>query len=538
VNDELTRRTALGGIACAGAGLHPAAAQIRQDLTTNASVPVNFFVGPTIGAAVAAAETAVAKGTYFKAVGRADNTVEWRLRTAAGSQLLYTEVTGAALASDHGFTLIRGKRSEPGTFARTAAQMEAAGIMDRQVSIMHWINPDFDEAIRNKTLNEDISGMIQRGLDNGARSFPAGHYYCTSGLKVPHWAHLIGEGYQPGAPPSDPAVNLKFNLRNGSAFSCGHNPTFENLFFTNVAGSFDDDEDLLTGTSAACISLLDNVALIRTSFALWATAVSLGPSTYYAKADMVEFNRCFNGYEVNGSAPYDIHIDKPISRKTRTFFAGDEFYPARNIKIYGGSIEGFSRVAMNFLDLSAFGTYFETTAPHDSCVAIEPNTNEASVSLYGNLIFMNFISRFVNMSNCAGAMLTGSGNVFDGTGRRAGVCYSLPASGSVSLAGDRFGARLSDDLKYVDPIVTATKFNGITFPELPSTNKQSAYGGRTLIGSQGFVGVGLAAEPASKVTGVTVMADGNSWDPLRRTGGGPYWVVWQGDRWTDMSGRT
>lgn len=536
MKDDLTRRTAIGGLAGVGVASLAVAAQLGRDRTAEATSAGNIFVGATVGSALAAAEAVVAKGTYFKAVGRTDNAVEWRLRTAAGSQLLYSEITGAALASDRGFTLIRGKRGEPGTFARTAAQMEAAGITDRQISVMHWIDPDFDSAIRDKTLGEDISGMIQRGLDHGARSFPAGHYYCTSGLKIPHWAHLIGEGYQPGAPPSDSAVNLKFKLADGVALACGYNPTFENLFFTNVAGTFDDDQDLLTGTSAACISLLDNVTLVRTSFALWATAVLLGPSTYYAKTDMVEFNRCFNGYKVNGSAPYDIHIDKPISRKTRTFFAGAADYPARNIKIYGGSIEGFSKVAENFLDLSVFGAYFETTAPHDGCVAIRPGASGASIALYGNLVFMNFMSRFVDMSNHTRAMLTGSGNIFDGIGRRAGICYSLPASGSVSLAGDRFGAGHPDDLLYVNSIGAASAFNGITFPELPTTNRLAAYSGRTLVGTRGFVGVALTAEPASKVVGVTVMADGAHWNPLRRTAGRPYWVIWQGDRWADVSG--
>ena len=434
--------------------------------------------------------------------------------------------TASALASAIGSKMVGFEQTFVGAVRRTVSER-----LGETVSVK-----DFG-AVGDGTTND--RGAIQAAFDSGARKviFPRGIYKVTGGgLTVPNWLHLAGEGYGPTAVPGDSGVCVQFNLTSGVALDCGFNPTFDNIYFTNVGGTYNERTATLSGTTASCIDLTDNVTMNYCSFAGWETCVMFGPSTYYVKTFGIEFNRCTNGYRTNGAAPYNIDIYAPISRLTTIFFAGQAAYPARNIKVHGGSIEGYTTVALGFLDASFFGTYFETISQRVGAIALAPEVNGASITLVGCLIYMNYTARFANMSEIANAMLTSVGNQYDGKGAAGAICLYLPASGSVSLSGDRFGTEHSNGTLYIDSIVSAARFNGIMFPALPAKNAQASYSGMALIGERGFVAIGLTTAPIAKTTGMTVMADGDSWDPLSRSAGRPYWVIWQGDRWHAVSG--
>lgn len=392
-------------------------------------------------------------------------------------------------------------------------------------------------AVGDGVTNDRIA--IQAAFNSGAKKvvFPNGTYSVTGGgLTVPNWLHVAGEGYGPTAVPGDSGTLIQFNLTSGIALDCGFNPTFDNIYFTNVGGTYNDVTATLSGTTASCIDLTDNVTMNYCSFAGWNDCIRFGPSTFYVKTFGVEFNRCTNGYRTNGASPYNVDIYSPISRLTKNFFAGQSVYPARNIKVHGGSIEGYSTVAFGFLDASFFGTYFETISQRAGAIALDPEVNGSSVTLVGCLIYMNYTSRFANMTGKTNVMLTSVGNQYDGVAPSGAVCLYMPTSGSVHLAGDRFGTGHPNDATYVDSIPAAAVFNGVTFPLLPAGNSQAAYSGMTLVGNRGFISFGLSAEPTAKTTGMTVMADGDSWDPLTVAAGRPYWVLWQGDRWRALSG--
>lgn len=89
------------------------------------------------------------------------------------------------LADTSGFTLIMHKRAESGSFARTAAQREAAGMNGPGLSVLEFSSPAFDEALRAETLtNADVSFSDAFNLafaaslsaGNGMVDAPAGHY--------------------------------------------------------------------------------------------------------------------------------------------------------------------------------------------------------------------------------------------------------------------------------------------------------------------------------------------------------------------------
>lgn len=428
--------------------------------------------------------------------------------------------------------------TQEGLYVKATAVAATSGAWVRQFD-----GPVFAEwfGAKGDSGDTDNTSAIQAAFNNNrghvAFSGNAGRrYICLGGVAVPDWLHVSGMAYNPGRVPTDMPVTIQFNLASGTALALGHTPLFENISFVNGSGSYNDTTAELSGTTAACMSLTDNVTVNRCSFSLWYQVFVLGASTYYVKTDSVEFNRCTIGYVVGSAAPYDIDIRSPISRSTKNFFLGNSSQLARNIKIFGGSIEGYSVIANNFLDLSIFGTYFESISQRAGAIPIDPGSNGSSVSLFGCLVYLDYTARFVNMSGLANCGLTGSGNIFDGVGPSAGTIYYLPTSGSVSLSGDRFGLGHPNNLLYVDSLANAFKFDGIVMPQLPSGNTQAGYSGRSLISNRGLVMPQLTAAPSSPISGMTVMADGATWDPLSRSAGRPYWVIWQGDRWFSLSG--
>lgn len=103
----------------------------------------------------------------------------------AGGGVYVSSGTGADaglrtdLAANTGFTLIKHKRPEAGTYARTAAQMDRIGALDSiGLSLMHWLPSDLDEAILAASNGTMLDTYIQSAFDNcpaeAALVFPPG----------------------------------------------------------------------------------------------------------------------------------------------------------------------------------------------------------------------------------------------------------------------------------------------------------------------------------------------------------------------------
>lgn len=383
----------------------------------------------------------------------------------------------------------------------------------------------------------DDTAAIQAALNSGATKItvPKGTYI-TGPLTIPNWVHLVGETYPIGIGGGSGPVTFKFFLTSGVALTCGNNPVIQNIAFQNAGGTWTESTLTLSGTSAICIKTVDNITIEQCSFSLWYECVNLSGSPYYVKTSKLWFNRCTYGYRATTATPYNLHIDAPHSSLTDIFISGTSAtYLPRNIKVFGGSIEGYSCVAQYFTDISFFGTYFETQAPRVGVFAIQASTAGQSVALFGCCIYMNQTSRFVNMSGLTGVSLTSNGNVFDGVAPSTSYCFLLPNSGSVFLAGDRFGTGHPSTATYVDSIAAAARFT-IVHPPMPAGNSHASYGGRVYTGQAGLYMSTLSAEPTTKISGMMVCADGSAWDPLTRAAGRPYWTVWQGDRWRAVDG--
>ncbi|QDK34538.1 hypothetical protein [Sphingomonas sp. IC081] len=96
VQGGATRQASFGGAVATLAQPFVVQAQAASDQAADLVRAENTFVDVSL----AAAEAAVADGTYFKLVDSAAGTAEIRLRNADGSALVYTEITRSALASN------------------------------------------------------------------------------------------------------------------------------------------------------------------------------------------------------------------------------------------------------------------------------------------------------------------------------------------------------------------------------------------------------------------------------------------------------
>lgn len=391
--------------------------------------------------------------------------------------------------------------------------------------------------VRGDGVTNDTT-QFQRCLNSGEpRIFVPKGIYILNPLIFPDWIVVEGVGYQPSVGGGVRTSELRFSITSGeAAVTCGLNPTIRNLFFINVGGSYDELTKTLSGTAAAAIKLNENAVIEECGFWLWYDIIKTGASTFYLKTSKIHFNRCTFGYTSEGTSPYDMHIEAPHSVLTSVFIRGVGDNTPRNVKVFGGSIEGYSTVATRFLDIAFFGTYFESEPERTVSAAIDPQLDESTVSLFGCTIFMNRTARFVNMSGLNRVGLTSSGNTFAGSAPVGAVCFYLPVSGTISLSGDKIESSIMDNTQYIDSIPQGLKLGGIQMPILQSGNSQAAYSGISLTGERGSVGCTLSAEPVNKVSGQMILADGSSWDPLARAAGRPYYVIWQGDRWRSVSG--
>lgn len=77
------------------------------------------------------------------------------------------------MATNLGFQLIKYKRAETGTFARTAAEMSRISAFDNMgVALAHWLPPDLDEAILSASNGSMLNSYLQAAFDNTRANVP------------------------------------------------------------------------------------------------------------------------------------------------------------------------------------------------------------------------------------------------------------------------------------------------------------------------------------------------------------------------------
>jgi hypothetical protein len=392
----------------------------------------------------------------------------------------------------------------------------------------------------NANVPWSISWCLAQGGAGVVIELPPDDYDMGTGaLTLPDWATIRGAKHQLGIGASGHVARLKFTLASGTAITTGEYATIEDLQVVNDSGAYDDNTYVYSGSTAVGVLTGGTGGILRNvTFQKWDKAVKFSGSPYYFRSENVEFNRCDEGYHAETETPFNLQISNPTSQMTNVFFGGTGVY-ARNIKVFGGSIEHYEAVARNFNEIAFFGTYFETQAGRagTDVYAIDPGANNATVALYGCLAYLDGTARFVNLSGYEDASLVSSGNTFEGYDASAAnaIVFYLPATGSVSTSGDRVSSAFQDTAQYTNTAAAFLLYD-MQMPLLPAGNALVALSGRRSVGGQGFTMTARATAPTSPTLGQTVLADGSGWNPLSWADGRPYWVMWQGDRWYPLSG--
>jgi hypothetical protein len=340
---------------------------------------------------------------------------------------------------------------------------------------------------------------------------------------------------------STSASTLKFSGTTVKAITCGLDPYIHNVIILNTSGSTDNSTCVFTGNTSSAIEVGHASPILEHVFFVgWYIAVEIASGgTYYYKSRCVEFSGCCYGHRVTGTdAPYNMDIEAPKSSFCQIFMDAATGSEPRNVKVFGGSIEGFKVVAQNFIEISLFGTYIETQSTAACFAAISP-INGSVVNLVGITAYLNGISRFVNASGLSCGILS-TGNKWKGQPSSGAIIYYLPAATStVHLAGDTMGmdSGYEANVIYAGPgtaITNALKFD-VAFPYMSTAYAQGALSQvKTMAGLGYFQGIQTAA-PAAPITDVIYTADGSGWDPLSKSGG-PYQVIRRASSYAGLSG--
>lgn len=442
VKDNITRRAALGGLIGAAIAPHVSAAELARDQAASLVTPENRFVAADLLTASAAGEAAVAVGTYFIAVGKAEGEAEVRLRTAGGSELIYTEITKAALNSidpGKGASLIRleeGVNVEQ-RFRGVVLTHQSAGI-----------------------LGGDEAPAIQEKL-NAAGPYGAvkikGDAILRSGIVLGRGQKLIGETGQWFINTNDgttwqgqntgqtPWCGLYFDMESGEAIRLGEGAELQDLHiygkgYTTLGVDIQKPNPPaqypVTGIVKEKFANLTNVSIFYFDTALHSLA-----GDYYSRHSNVEITRCTIGERFDAACFNQLRIGcvMRVVELPFSFGAGCEMH------LIGTSIEGFSRT----IDLrsgslvSISDCYFETFNDLATLPALwRAVASNVTFSVGGTRIYLSHVARFFDSNNQAALAVTdrGGNQVVNGSGSNnaVAVMFQLPATlrgGSFNLGG-------------------------------------------------------------------------------------------------------
>lgn len=336
---------------------------------------------------------------------------------------------------------------------------------------------------------------------------PQGVYRFNAGLTMGNYVTMEGMVYTQGNTESSNNACMYFNLASGTAITAGTAPVLERLKIVNceTTATYNDTTYVYGANTAVCFQLVGNATVRDCTFILWKVCIKTGSATYYLRTFNLDFTRCDYGYLTNGTnTPTNIHIESPMSTYTTNFIHGNGLYPD-NIKLIGGSIEGYQYVANSFKNISVYGTYMETQSVLAGICGFVPSTNDSSVSIFGCLVYLDKTAKFVDAGSLTNCSVTLSGNRYRGStlASATAIVLALPTSGVISCTGDAFDSDVRDDVEYVDDI--ATFVTGIiVHPLMPAGSTYVSLSGRVYIGDTGGVQIVPQGAPTALTTAATV----------------------------------
>jgi hypothetical protein len=372
---------------------------------TGTSTPQNAYTDAALTNAVTSL-TADSAGLLAK----------WYLNPNAAADYRYTLETsaGSVYYTEDNISRLPASQSDIGAalYPRTSAE-QSAGVTPtnyayepgdvRRYGAVGDGTTDDTAAIQNAINAVGVSGEV---------IFPAiGTFLCTGSLTGLNFQTWRGASYELGAGGSQAAI--KCTKTSGVFITAGENQKFENLRFLGVV-TYTDATGAVAGSTTIAIRLPTNATLRDCVFQLQFHCLE-AQSAFYIRVYGGEVVRCGLFLNMVTADVFNLQLDGTVFRLCSTITASNDT-PKRyvhNMKVMGGSFESWTSLFNSIRSASFFGTYFES----DIAGGVGFNNDDSfvdddtSISLFGCLIFLNNLDRFVSYSGLLGGTFVSIGNV-------------------------------------------------------------------------------------------------------------------------------
>lgn len=291
----------------------------------------------------------------------------------------------------------------------------------------------------------DSSAAVQDAINAAGASAKidlgkGGRIRCDTGLTLMDFQTLEGPVLQIG---TGVPAGVEFDFSNLPASAVGItggvNNTLRNIMLRGPGYTASGQKAFSASSTAP---RFENVQVYS-----WPTGISL-TGAYYSMLTGCEIVSCAVGLSLSGCYDLDLYkVRFRCSNEARTIFGqGIATGTVRGMNVFGGSIEDFGGAGgINVgadSNVNLFGTYFESSVSGAAGIGITSTSSGSALGLYGCMVYLTNLNRWVNFGGGTAQSLVASGNKFSGdaAGTTTPYAYTLSSTGTadVWISGDNW----------------------------------------------------------------------------------------------------
>lgn len=248
---------------------------------------------------------------------------------------------------------------------------------------------------------------------------------------------------------------------------------------------------------------------------------------YYSEHFSIKVYYCFEFLNVESVANFNMKIYSPRISAARLFRANLAF---NNMVFFGGSVEGFTSYSGGdgmAGEVTFNGTYFETFGKVSGLDAFY-FTGSMKFTFRDCLIYLNGIQNFVRSNTASSGGLVFDNNRFV---LRGGDVKSVTLLNTGGAAPSFTYSKASNNRFEIGDGYAVTEY--AYRPKIVGLSSKDEF----ISFNAGGVSLRpLSQQPDQRIAGAVYCADGVTWNPLSRSGGQPYWVLYWDGSWKPVSG--
>lgn len=288
----------------------------------------------------------------------------------------------------------------------------------------------------------DDTAAIQNAINAvgvaGRIFFPIGTFLCAGSLTTLNFQSFVGECYEPGAGGSQ--SSLRCTLTSGVFMDGATSLRFENIRFQGVA-TYTDATGATAGSTAVAIDLDNDATFTNCVFQSQFICIQTH-SCHYLRFYGGEVVRCGEFVRMEDANVFNLQIEGTIFRLCSAVTSSNDTPKRRvhNLKVIGGSFESWTGLFNCVASGSFFGTYFESAIVGGFGFNSDDSfTKDSVIGLYGCMIFLINLDRFVNFSGLTGGTFISIGNTIacaTASGEDQTYFYPQDSGGRTVMMGD------------------------------------------------------------------------------------------------------